>query len=131
MREDQDVSFTDFNVLIVEDEHLVAMALAEDFEAAGAIVIGPAASIETALILLRDAARIDAAILDIQLQHELVYPLADVLMRHGVPFIFTSGHAAEVVPSEYAAILQCEKPALTRDVVRTLLRCLQASGRSL
>jgi DNA-binding response OmpR family regulator len=97
-------------VLVVEDEHLVALALADDLEAAGAVVVGPAASVEGALGLVAES-EIEAAVLDIGLQMEMVYPVADALTAKGIPFLFTSGFDAAVLPAQYAAVPTCDKPA--------------------
>jgi DNA-binding NtrC family response regulator len=84
-------------VLIVEDEHLVALALADDLEDIGAIVVGPASTVEHALYLI-DEHEVEAAVLDIKLQSQLVFPVADALAGRGVPFVFTTGFDTGLVP---------------------------------
>ena len=106
-------------VLIVEDEHLVALALTDDLEDAGAVVVGPAATVEAALGLIKEHP-IDVAVLDIQLQSQFVFPVAEVLTGRGVPFLFTSGFDAAFLPPEYADFLKCEKPASPVTVTRML-----------
>lgn len=108
-------------VLIVEDEHIVALALADDLEDQGAIVVGPTSSVEGALGLI-DKHDLEAAVLDIQLQSQMVFPVADALVGRDVPFLFTSGFDSSAVPEEYAHIPQCEKPASSRTVVDMLVR---------
>lgn len=108
-------------VLVVEDEHIVALALADDLEDQGAIVIGPASSVEGALGLIGEN-RIEAAVLDIQLQSQMVFPVAEALTGLEVPFMFTSGFDASAVPEEFAHVPQCEKPASSRTVVDMLAR---------
>ncbi len=82
-------------VLVVEDEALIAMMLSDDLAEAGATVIGPAASVGTALQLIEQAAGdggLDAAVLDLNLGGEMVKPVADHLAAHGVPFLFATGY---------------------------------------
>ena len=108
-------------LLVVEDEYLIAADLAASLESLGVEVIGPAGSVDEALKLVENAGdRLDGAVLDINLRNERVYPVADVLTAHGIPFVFTTGYDASVVPSAYAAAPRCEKPV---DKVQ-LFRCL-------
>jgi CheY-like chemotaxis protein len=82
--------------MVVEDEALVAMALGELLNEMGYSVIGPFNRISEAIIALRDG-RINAAVLDINLGGEVVYPLADILMTDGIPFIFVTGYSEEEI----------------------------------
>jgi CheY-like chemotaxis protein len=68
----------DRRLLVIEDDYLLASDLAEALAAHGAEVIGPAASVEGALALLATNGKIDAAVLDINLCGERVYPVATV-----------------------------------------------------
>lgn len=106
-------------VLIVEDEHLVALALADDLEDAGAIVLGPASTVDAALDLV-DRHDIEVAVLDIKLQSEMVFPVADRLSARGVPFLFTTGFDAGVVPDEYSQVPKCDKPANVTTIMTIL-----------
>lgn len=110
-------------MLVVEDEYMVALDIADALEADGAIVIGPAATVDDALALIATNA-IDAASLDINLNSEKVFPVADVLATRHIPFVFTSGYDAKVVPHQYAAIPRCTKPIFNRDLIKALERCL-------
>lgn len=111
-------------VLLVEDEHLVALALSDDLEDAGATVIGPASSVEDALALIERHV-IAAAVLDIKLQAEMCFPVAEVLASKGVPFLFTTGFDAEVVPAEYAHVPKCDKPANPSQVIEILAELIR------
>lgn len=106
-------------ILIVEDEYFVADDLAQQLEAAGAEVMGPAPTLERAVELL-EAEEPDAAVLDINLRGERVYPLADDLKRRGVPFVFATGYDARVIPDAYASVPRCEKPVSREAVVSAL-----------
>src|SRR6476469_9948585 len=96
-------------VMIVEDEALVAMALREELDDLGFSVIGPFNRISEAMIALRNN-RIDAAVLDVNLGGELIYPLADVLVADHVPFIFITGYGAEEIEPRYAHVPVLQKP---------------------
>jgi len=77
-------------VLIVEDAVLLALELETGLSDAGAHVIGPAYELEEALALLDQ--KIDAAVLDANLNGESVMPVAQALAERGVPFIFATGY---------------------------------------
>ncbi|WP_407528053.1 response regulator [Methylobacterium oryzisoli] len=109
-------------LLIVEDDWHIASDLAETLEGAGARVIGPVGSVKGALALIAAQARLDGAVLDINLADELVYPVADALAARRVPFVFATGYDAGVVPAAYATVTRHEKPvdlaALAADLAR-------------
>jgi len=110
-------------VLVVEDSTLVAMTIVDELEQADAFVIGPADSVGDALAHL-DRWKVEAAILDVELQGEAVYPVADVLLDRGVPFVFTTGHDADILPPRYAAAPCSTKPTPASEVVAMLAACI-------
>jgi CheY-like chemotaxis protein len=102
-------SLTNHRVLIVEDEYFIADDIAQVLEQAGAEVVGPALTPETALALLTSV-RIDIAVLDIELHGELVFPVADFLRAREIPFIFATGYSQASLPAEYRDVATWEKP---------------------
>lgn len=82
-------------ILIVEDDWVLAGDLARYFGNMGAVVLGPAATVEHASMHTEVA---EAAILDVNLNGRRVFPIADELMRRGVPFVFFSGDEDIVIP---------------------------------
>jgi len=97
-------------ILVVEDEYLVAEDLAEDLRALGAEVVGPVPTIQKALDAVDSAERLDGAILDVNLRGNMIFPVADRLAARDVPFFFTTGYDAGIIPDRYAAVPRCEKP---------------------
>lgn len=109
------------SLLVVEDEYFIAADLAGSLEDIGIEVIGPVGSVEEALELVESAgARLDAAVLDINLRNERVYPVADALAARGVPFVFTTGYDADAIPSAYATAPRCQKPIDKAQLIRLL-----------
>lgn len=108
-------------ILVVEDEYLIMTDIACGLKRAGAEVVGPAATIVEALRLLRDASRIDAAILDINLRGVMAFPVADALSDRGVPFVFSTGYDRSILPLRYAKAPFCEKPVELNQIIRTLV----------
>lgn len=103
-------------VLIVEDEPLLAMLL-EDF--LGAIdheVAGSVDCVGDALTHV-DNGGFDLAILDVNLQGEPCWPVADRLADAGKPFILSSGGHIAPPPARHDAAIRLDKP-YTLDAVR-------------
>jgi DNA-binding response OmpR family regulator len=107
-------------ILLVEDEYFIVQDLAAAFSAAGAVVLGPAATLSAALQLVASSGPLDGAVLDINLQGEMVFPLADVLMNRGVAFVFSTGCDRDVIPSRFDGCVRCEKPISPEQVVKAL-----------
>jgi hypothetical protein len=51
-----------------------------------------------------------AAILDVNLRGQLVYPVADRLMDRGIPFVFVTGYGRESIDRRYSFVKVLEKP---------------------
>jgi DNA-binding LytR/AlgR family response regulator len=83
-------------------------------------VVGPAGSVEDALRLIDAGERIDAAVLDINLRGERVYPVAEALGEKAVPFVFATGYDAWAIPPAYAEAPRCEKPVDVAVLARLL-----------
>ncbi len=80
-------------VLVVEDESLLALELCSILIDLGWDVIGPAGSVAEAIQLLDVSDPVDVAVLDVNLDGSVVYPLAERLESEGVPFVFGTGYA--------------------------------------
>src|SRR5262249_14409428 len=105
-------------IMVVEDEALVAMALRDSLDELGFSVIGPFSRISEAMIALRNN-HVDAAVLDVNLGGELIYPLADVLAADHVPFVFITGYGADEIERRYASIPILQKP-IEPDALRSV-----------
>jgi PAS domain S-box-containing protein len=80
-------------VLVVEDEAVVAMELTALLRASGAIVVGPAISLQQGLVLAGEEA-FDCALLDVNLGGDHVSPLAELIRAKGAPFVLVTGYDA-------------------------------------
>ena len=113
------------HILIVEDEFLIADDIAAMLREAGADVIGLAASLPEGMRLAADTERIDAAVLNIDLNGETVFPLADELQARRVRMLFLTGYDESNIPDNYAAIPRCGKPTGPASVINELLQLLR------
>ncbi|MGH6890183.1 MAG: response regulator [Rhizomicrobium sp.] len=96
-------------ILIVEDEPLVAMMLTGFLDQLACIALGPCATPFEALSFLKEHS-VDAAILDVNLGGETVYPVADALHRIRVPFAFLTGYGGESIEPRFTDVVRLEKP---------------------
>lgn len=108
---------TGSKVLIVEDEYFIATELERFFTKLGATVLGPTPSVEQATDYIDEA---DAAILDIRLHGELVFPLADALALRQIPFVFYTGQGDISIPERFRYASYLSKPAAADSVYRAL-----------
>jgi CheY-like chemotaxis protein len=118
------------DVLIVEDEAMVAMLLEELLLELGCHAVDVAARVDTALALI--AAKVfDVVVLDVNLEGEVSYPIADELERRKVPFLFATGYGAQAIPVKHRLKTVLQKPFRKRDFEAALLEALgEAPGRA-
>jgi two-component sensor histidine kinase len=100
-------------VLLVEDESLVAMMMGEALRELGYSVIGPCATAAEAAATI-DSTDVNAAILDVNLDGELVYPVAELLAAREIPFAFITGYGEESLSPRYANVPVLQKPIDSR-----------------
>ena len=96
-------------ILVVEDDATIALGLETALRDAGYEVLGPVPSLARAMEALRGE-ELDAAVLDILLGDEEVFPAAHLLDERGIPFLFLTGHGAEHLPPHLADHLCLMKP---------------------
>jgi len=95
-------------ILLVEDEYILASDLAEFLEQHGADIVGPVGTMTQALAMT--GAALDAAVLDVNLRGERVYPVADALLERGVPIVFATGYDELLGHRSYVGLPRCRKP---------------------
>ena len=125
-------SLNGMRVLLVEDEVLVAMMLEEILEEFGCEVVGPISRIEAAKAAIEHNG-FDCALLDINLRGQPVYPVAELLTEHAVPFGFVTGYGKSGVAEKFASCPVLHKPFSSRelaDVLTRLTRGRKAKQRS-
>jgi len=96
-------------ILLVEDDYPIARAMGREFATYGAEILGPAATVRDSLALIQSQS-FDAAVLDINLRGDSVYPVADALAARGIPFVFATGYDRTIVPERFSGRPCCEKP---------------------
>jgi CheY-like chemotaxis protein len=101
--------FTGVRVLVVEDEGLVAMMIERMLETLGCEIVSSEARIPQALAIAATA-EIDFAVLDVNVNGEPIFPVAEVLRERRIPFLFSTGYGASGLPEELSGYHVLNKP---------------------
>ena len=92
--------------------------------------VGPVPTVEAGIRLACEE-EIDAAILDINLQGRLCFPICSALAQKHVPFIFLSGYATTfLIPSEFRGVPHIEKPFAAEEFESVLQDLVGHRGES-
>ncbi len=113
-------------VLIVEDNFLIALSLAEDLKAAGFCIAGPAASVAEAFRVLSQGP-VDAVLLDVDLGDDLSFPVAASLTLRKIPFAFLTSYPAVEIRRAFPMAVIFGKPG-NIDAVTDGLKALIAQA---
>ena len=106
-------------IFLVEDEGLVAMLIEDMLRDLGHEVVATASNARQALAIAR-VASFDFALVDVNLNGEPSYPIADLLASRGASFAFATGYGAQGVDRKYAHVPRLTKPFLRTDLERLL-----------
>jgi PAS domain S-box-containing protein len=116
-------------VLLVEDEALVGMMMKDALNDLGYEVVGPFSTVPEARAAVFED-EFHAAILDVNLHGEPVYPLADLITARDVPFVFVTGYSAEGIDSRFAHVPVLQKPIERRQLQQIFARPGGAQGEA-
>ena len=115
-------------ILVAEDEMLIAMVVETVLGDADCQVVGPFGRLAQALKSAEQDA-IDAALLDINLHGEQVFPVADVLTVRNIPFVFVTGYGAGGLPLRFRDSPTVTKPYRAAAVLNALTCVLSSIVR--
>lgn len=107
--------------IVVEDEALISMLLKDILEELGCRVIGTAARIGAGLELL-EKERPDFVLLDVNLQGQTSYPIADILIERKIPFVFMTGYDVIDCGGKYKECPLVHKPVGLKELEELLLK---------
>jgi CheY-like chemotaxis protein len=122
-------SLEGLRVLVVEDDYLISLLLDDMLTSAGCVVVGPLPRLTDAV---EASAKVscDAAVLDVNLGGERVYPVARILAERRVPFVFVTGYSGDALPREYAEQPRIAKPFKAAQLLGALSNLIEMPGRS-
>ena len=109
-------------VLVIEDESLVAMLIQDTLADIGCEVVGSASRFAEA-ISKASGLSFDVAILDVNLNGQQTFPIAEALSERGVAFVWATGYGEESLPESLKAPV-LPKPFRQQDLERALRAAL-------
>lgn len=89
-----------YSIFVVEDEALIQMMIVEMLEELGHTVVAKANQIEPA-VSLAQSAKFELAVLDVNIAGALITPVAEIIVRRGLPFIFATGYGSAGIPPAF------------------------------
>jgi DNA-binding NarL/FixJ family response regulator len=96
-------------VLLVEDEALVSLLVEDHLGDLGCDIVGVSACLNEALIMARSLI-LDVGILDVKLNGQLSYSIADILRARSIPVVFATGYGERSLPKQWQECLYLPKP---------------------
>lgn len=96
-------------ILVVEDDLLIAMDVANLVRECGCAVIGPVGRLEKGLGIAEQT-ELDGGVLDIHLGSRQVWPLAELLDERRLPFVLLSGYNRADMPERFRKAPLVSKP---------------------
>jgi CheY-like chemotaxis protein len=100
------------SVLLVEDEVIIRVMVADMLQELGCHVVGEAGRVKEAIDLVQKA-EFDIAIMDVNLHGEMTFPIAEAIKARNRPFIFATGYSASSLPVEFIGRPALQKPFRT------------------
>ncbi len=110
-------------VFVVEDEYLIRMLL-EDMLADLGYEIAAAVGTIAEASEIAGKEQFDVAVLDVNLDGQEIYPVADILAKRGVPFVFVSGYGEASLIDRYRGRPALQKPFQAAQIEKTLAALL-------
>ncbi len=114
-------------LLVVEDEYLIRMLLEDMLADLGYTVAAAVGSVAEASELAATG-DFKAAILDVNVDGQEIFPVADILAQRGLPFVFVTGYGEGSLPPNYRNRPSLQKPFQTDRLKSTLEGLLAATA---
>jgi len=123
MMKERDSAIEGARIFVVEDESVITMLLQDMFEELHCEVVSLASRFQDALEKANTLA-FEVAILDVNLNGQRTFPIAEALQARGLPFIFATGYGAAAVPENFRAAPVLQKPFRIADLERAVRTAL-------
>jgi CheY-like chemotaxis protein len=113
-------------VLLVEDEALVTMLFEDALADLGCETVEVASRLADALDKARSLS-FDVAILDVNLNGERTFAIAEALLTRQLPFVFATGYGTDSLPTPFQTVPIVHKPFRPSDLERALNAAIKAT----
>jgi CheY-like chemotaxis protein len=116
-------------IFVVEDESVITMLLQDMFEELQCEVVSLASRFQDALEKANTQS-FEVAILDVNLNGQRTFPIAEALIARGLPFVFATGYGAAAVPETFRDAPVLQKPFRLADLENAVRTALNARPRA-
>lgn len=113
-------------ILLVEDSPVISLRTEDSLRDHGYFVVGPAYDMQQALDLA-GREQIDAAIVDLNIRGEKIFPVLTILKERNIPFVMTSGYADWSMPEEWQDRPRLQKPVEEATLMKALRNAIPAA----
>ena len=107
------------SVLLVEDEVMIRMMVADMLGELGYSVAAEAGDIDEAVRLVQST-DFDIAILDVNVNGKVISPVAEAVRLRGLPFVFATGYGSQGLPEKFRDSPTLQKPFQMATLKRAL-----------
>ena len=107
------------SILLVEDEVMIRMMVADMLEELGYVIAGEAGDIDEGVRLVQST-DFDIAILDVNVNGKVITPVAEAVQLRGRPFVFATGYGAQGLPEKFRDRTTIQKPFQIETLARTI-----------
>jgi DNA-binding response OmpR family regulator len=107
------------SILLVEDEVMIRMMVADMLEELGYTIAGEAGDIDEGIRLVQ-AVDFDIAILDVNVNGKVITPVAEAVQMRGLPLVFATGYGAQGLPEKFRDRPTLQKPFQIETLARTI-----------
>jgi len=113
-------------ILVVEDEAIIGMLTCNHLIELGYQAVGPFGDLASAIAAANDR-RFDGAVLDVNLGGDFVFPLAHILSKQQVPFIFMTGYREDILEDGFGDVPILRKPVSSHELESALGQALNGA----
>ena len=107
------------SVLLVEDEVMIRMMVADMLEELGYTIVAEAGDIDEGIRLVQST-DFDIAILDVNVNGKVITPVAEAVQMRGLPLVFATGYGAQGLPEKFRDRPTLQKPFQIETLARTI-----------
>lgn len=124
----QNKPLADRSILLVEDDIILSTDLAFALTEAGCKAVVPATANAAALSAMVHYI-FDAAILDVNVQNEWVFPVANALDAAGIPFLFLTAYSHNSIPAQHRERPFVQKPHHPESLLDALVELIEGDSQ--
>lgn len=116
---------SELSIMLLEDEYLIALDAEHNFETLGVKSVRVVNTLAAAAAIA-EAGDVDVAILDLNINGEMSYEVAEMFRKKGIPIVFASGYELRnrVDPDLEDAAVHLRKPYTSEGLKDALVAAL-------